>query len=555
MSSLALFHIFIEFWGALICIFALIGVVLVHSKKKTHKAVRIALQVCCLLLMVNDSLAWAFRGQAGNIAYYVVRISNFMVFFSNYVYMSIMSVFIWQIIRELDERMPKRIYVVMLLSAVSIVLLVISQFTGMFYTFDDNNKYHRSDGYAVTQIIALIGIALNLSVVIQYRKRLDKPMLYALASYFVLPVIATVITMFHYGLSLQNFATVMSTQIMFAMDMIDASKRLTRSQKAYARANYAARHDSMTGVCNKTWGMTQINGYIENMGENDKASLCFVDIDDFKAINDRYGHITGDYWIKEIANLLSSTCRDDDIICRFGGDEYLILLKGVADTEALKSRVFQLNEHLKLKSVERGQEVHCSVGICMITGEGHSTQKGIELADAALYEVKRGGKGSCVIYQLVGDNGSEPDKQQIDIKESFNMQECVYNKLMEIFDTVAHVKLDNGEYLILKDKSGLGGYGGIDANYQSRIRTFIENVVAPEYRKKMTEFLSVRRIQKQKNASESTWYMDVRGRHCMIHTLIDTGDLFNVDKIAYKGREKSLPEGNNSCVIVVQIEG
>lgn len=554
MSTLALFHIAIEFWGALVCIFALVGVIWGHSKLKAHKSVRIELQICCLLLMVNDSLAWGFRGQSGELAYYMVRISNFMVFFSNYIYMSVMSVFLWQLMSELDEKMPKRIYIIMAFSVLGIVLLVVSQFTGWFYTFDESNRYCRSDGYFVSQLIAVAGIALNLSVFVQYRKRLEKSIFYAIVSYFVLPVIATIITLFHYGLSLQNFATVISTQIMFAMDMIDASSRLNKSQAAYARASYAAHHDSMTGICNKTWGMTQIRGYIENMDEMDKASLCFIDIDDFKSINDRYGHITGDFWIKEIAALLYSTCRKDDIICRFGGDEYLVLLKDVADTDALRSRVMQLNEHLKLKSIEQGQDVHCSVGICMINGNGHSIDEGIELADAALYEVKRGGKGSCVIYHLGGENESGPDRHHIDIKEAFNMQELVYDKIMEIFSTVAHVKLDTGEYLILKDKSGLGGYGGIDANYKSRIDTFIKNVVVPEDRNKMSDFLAIGRIRSQKSATESIGYMDVSGRHCMLHTLIDTGNLFNVESIAYKDVERSLTEGNKSCVIAVQIE-
>ncbi len=554
MSTLTMFQVSIEFMGAVVCIIALFGVIFVHSGLKAKESVRIELQVCCLLLMVSDMLAWIFNGQSGTLACYMVRISNFVLFATNCVYMSVMPVFLWQLMRELDEKMPKRIYVVMWLSLIGLICIVISQFTGIFYYIDGNNVYHRGDWYILAQAIPIVGIALSLSVVIQYGKRLEKQIAYAAVLYFVLPTIATVLMLFQYGFALQNFAVVISTQIMFAMDMIDASTRLNKSQAAYDKANYAAHHDPMTGICNKTWGMTQIRSYIENMDEKDKASLCFIDIDDFKSINDKYGHITGDYWIKEVAGLLYRMCRNEDIICRFGGDEYLILLKGIADTDAMKSRVFQLNEHLKLKSIEQGQEVHCSVGVCMIKGDGHSVEQGIELADAALYEVKRGGKGSCVIYQLGGESDSEPDKHHIDIKESFNMQELVYGKLMRVFNTVVHVKLDTGEYLMLKDKSGLGGYGGIDANYKSRIHVYIENVVTDEYKNKLKDFMSVTRIRNQKNAAESIGYVDVNGRKCMIHTLIDTGNLFNMDNIAYKSREKNKPKGNNSCVIALQIE-
>lgn len=133
MSTLAMFQVSIEFIGAIVCIIALFGVIFGHSGLKAKKSVRIELQVCCLLLMVSDMLSWIFNGQSGTLACYMVRISNFVLFATNYIYMSVMPVFLWQLMRELDEKMPKRIYVVMWLSRIGLICLVISQFTGIFY--------------------------------------------------------------------------------------------------------------------------------------------------------------------------------------------------------------------------------------------------------------------------------------------------------------------------------------------------------------------------------------------------------------------------------------
>ena len=144
----------------------------------------------------------------------MVRISNFTVFFSNYIYMSLFAYFLWKSVANKDENKPRRLYIIYGLSMLGIVLLIISQFNRMFYNFDSQNVYHRGTAYIVTQLIAIIGIAINFTILLQYRKRLEKTIFYAMLSYFILPAIATVIVIIHYGLALQNLALVISTQIM-----------------------------------------------------------------------------------------------------------------------------------------------------------------------------------------------------------------------------------------------------------------------------------------------------------------------------------------------------
>ena len=86
---------------------------------------------------------------------------------------------------------------------------------------------------------------------------------------------------FSYGLSLQNIAVMISTQIMFVMDTIDRSARLDHSHMALLHARYEAEHDAMTGLWNKVAGTAQIKKYIAQMQPEDVAALMFVDIDDF----------------------------------------------------------------------------------------------------------------------------------------------------------------------------------------------------------------------------------------------------------------------------------
>ena len=398
IDNLAVFYISIEFWGILICLIALIIIAFGKSKIFEDRHIKISMQIACILLLVNDSLAWIFRGQSGQLASRMVHISNFCVYAVNYIYLSIFSVFLWKRLKNPNEKFPKRIYTTFALSSIGVILLIISQVKPLFYYFDANNCYHRGQLYIIAQILPLISMVLLLSLLFQHRKRLERPVFFAMLACFIFPCIATLIMVFFYGVALQNLALVISTQFLFVVDMLDISQKLTKSEAALLKANFAAQHDPMNGLLNKPTAMNLIDQYLLSMEPEDTAALLFIDIDNFKSINDHYGHTTGDYWIREVANILVTNCRKEDIVCRFGGDEFLILMKGTADTEVLEDKMNQLIHYTRHRSSESGQDVHCSIGICRINGRQYTTDRCLELADAALYEAKENGKNTYVIY-------------------------------------------------------------------------------------------------------------------------------------------------------------
>lgn len=399
MSNWTVFYISTEVWGAILCVIALVCVLADKNKHKVDKKLRIKIQCACCVLMLADATYTAVCGNSSGWVYAIVRISNYLIFFSNYIYMCLIVIFLWQLIARPGEKMLKRAYAVMSLSLMCVILITVSQFNGMIFYFDENNLYHRGSWYEIIQCAVVAQIIIVFTIYAQYRKRLSRAVSYSIIAFFVMATATTIPVVFGAKLSLQNFAVVMATLLIFAIDYIDISQSLGESQEAYAEADYAARHDSMTGMLNKNAGLREINDYILSMREEDEAALCFVDIDDFKNINDKYGHITGDYWIKEIAHLMYGVCRRTDVLCRFGGDEYLMLIKGVSNPEVIQAKATLLNSQLKEKSEEEGQVVHVSVGTCTMKGKGYTTQAAIESADAALYECKRRGKNTCVVNE------------------------------------------------------------------------------------------------------------------------------------------------------------
>lgn len=295
------------------------------------------MQIACMLLLGTDALSWYFRVDADETAYYMVRISNFSVFCINYIFMSFFATYVWLTVSKHQHRKPAALRAVYALSVIGILLLIITQFTGLFYYFDDHNLYHRGNFYLLSQAIAVLGIALCLFMLISYRKNLDRIIFLSMMSFFVLPVLATIYQALAYSFSLQCLAIVISTQIMFVMDTVEMNMRFHSQQAAYEKARYEAEHDGMTGLLNKEAGWKHMRKYFDRMDSHDEAMLMFVDIDDFKTINDTYGHTVGDFWIREVASQLRHIYRHDDIICRYGGDEFIALIRNTASEQVLET--------------------------------------------------------------------------------------------------------------------------------------------------------------------------------------------------------------------------
>ena len=262
---------------------------------------------------------------------------HFSVFCINYIFMSFFATYVWLTVSKHQHRKPAALRAVYALSVIGILLLIITQFTGLFYYFDDHNLYHRGNFYLLSQAIAVLGIALCFFMLISYRKNLDRIIFLSMMSFFVLPVLATIYQALAYSFSLQCLAIVISTQIMFVMDTVEMNMRFHSQQAAYEKARYEAEHDGMTGLLNKEAGWKHMRKYFDRMDSHDEAMLMFVDIDDFKTINDTYGHTVGDFWIREVASQLRHIYRQDDIICRYGGDEFIALIRNTASEQVLET--------------------------------------------------------------------------------------------------------------------------------------------------------------------------------------------------------------------------
>jgi diguanylate cyclase (GGDEF)-like protein len=124
-----------------------------------------------------------------------------------------------------------------------------------------------------------------------------------------------------------------------------------------------------------------------------KSSLLFIDLDNFKVLNDLHGHLEGDKALVSFVQLLKNTLRESDTITRYGGDEFVILLPNtpLESAESVAERI--------IKNLQKeNSEISCSIGIVEIPTHGTETEILIEKADKAMYRAKQTGKGRFFVY-------------------------------------------------------------------------------------------------------------------------------------------------------------
>jgi diguanylate cyclase len=161
---------------------------------------------------------------------------------------------------------------------------------------------------------------------------------------------------------------------------------------------HGARLDPLTGVANRKSFDERFTQEIARRGRGGAPSgLLLWDIDNFKAINDSYGHRAGDRVLQSVAGCFMAALRSTDFVARIGGEEFAVLLTGLRLTEAVNvaNQVRTAVEGLKFHF--RGAPVHVTVS-CGITElqENDAPEAAFDRVDAALYRAKHGGKNLCV---------------------------------------------------------------------------------------------------------------------------------------------------------------
>jgi diguanylate cyclase (GGDEF)-like protein len=222
-----------------------------------------------------------------------------------------------------------------------------------------------------------------------------------------------------------NLVAVMCDYFALQNDAISDPKLLEMA--AYENIILQSTHDNLTGLYNRRYftnAVTQ-NIALAKRNQND-LSILFIDVDDFKDVNDIYGHDAGDQALRQISKVISGAIRQSDVAARYGGEEFIVLLPftNSIETLILAERIRVSVEACKLEVDGKALSITISGGIATYPVNAQSAEDLITLADSALYYAKGAGKNNISLFK-------EDNRRfvRIDLRKTVQVKELGFSQL------------------------------------------------------------------------------------------------------------------------------
>ena len=220
------------------CVVLIILLIMTRFMTKRRRAVLILMEVMASLLLWFDRAAYFYTGSVRIEAYAMNRISNFMVFFLTPGIVFGFNLFLMDLM-TVEGRMkktPLRLRIVSCASAMGMALAVIAAFTGLYYTFDTHNVYHRGPGFLIAYIIPVICPLIQFTVIQQYRKVFSRLIYVSLLLYIFVPLGCGVIQIFVYGISITNMALAAVSIGLYVFSYLDINNSVQHAHEIEMKA-------------------------------------------------------------------------------------------------------------------------------------------------------------------------------------------------------------------------------------------------------------------------------------------------------------------------------
>lgn len=331
-----------------------------------------------ILLCASDMIAGIARGHSFPGARTVIVVSNMLYFetISLVCYLWLLYVLIRLKIMKNHIRGP-------LLCAIPLVgisiLTLTNPWTSFLFSVDANNYYVRRGGvwchWVVSWSYLLVTTGITLGVLLQRKNRYKWRKLHSLLFFIIPPAVAAIVQMSFYGVSCFQVGITLAIVMVSVMEQ-----------------NAQISTDSLTNLNNR-YGL---NRYWENHVQHGAASqLCvmMIDIDNFKQVNDRFGHLEGDRALADVAYAVQRCCEKalpQVFVCRYGGDEFLVISRE-HNREAMERLAAQIQRRLERANQTKQYPYHLSVSVGIADGvckEPEDMEQLLQKADDIMYRTK-----------------------------------------------------------------------------------------------------------------------------------------------------------------------
>jgi len=332
-------------------------------------------------VMLGVDILSRLDGFTPRIYFILNHIGNFLLYLMCPFMPSLWLIYVhYQVFRN-ERGVRKLFFPILSINAVNVVTLVLSQFFGWFYYIDSNNIYHRGPYFLLSVLNTFILIVLSFMIIFKNHRKLEKKKLFSLIFFAVPPFFGIMLQILFYGISFVLNSVVISLVVVFLNIQ-----------------NCTIYTDYLTGLSNRKKLDAYLKEKISQSNSEKTFSAILIDINNFKNINDTFGHNMGDHALWTAARLLKSCLRTGDFIARYGGDEFCIILdiSNKDDLEALAGRIYsRLEKHNN--SGANLYRLEISMGYAVYDYEAHKTaEEFLNHVDTLMYENKQAYKNKSV---------------------------------------------------------------------------------------------------------------------------------------------------------------
>jgi len=298
---------------------------------------------------------------------------NAILFIANIVFAFFWTIYVdYKLFTDINR--IKRIYPFVAIPAVIIIIgCLINLVTPVFFVVDSNNIYQRTDLYIIPYAVTYLYLAYGVILIYSYRKKVHK-YLFLPAIMFMIPIlIGSLLQFFFYGYSLVWLGVSLGMIYLYINVQNEAS--------------YV---DMLSGLFNRQYLGNLLLMYSKRKDTASLTAGIMLDIDSFKSINDRFGHSVGDDAISTVGKMLHKAVGEKGVICRYGGDEFIILMDVNSQEEiidmidVIKTQEIALNE-----SGKKPYNINFSIGYGTYDSKRESIDDFLKKIDTSMYEEKR----------------------------------------------------------------------------------------------------------------------------------------------------------------------
>lgn len=294
-----------------------------------------------------------------------------------------------------EKRTLRLLYPIFAVGAANAALTVLTQFFGWYYTIDAGNIYHRGPLFWLPATITIVLLLCTYAMLAANRMNIERKYYRTLVFFAVPPLACIALQILFYGMSLMLNSVALSILIVY-----------------FNIQNGSMYIDYLTGVNNRKKLELHLKERINGSSGKSTFSAILVDLDNFKAINDTYGHAVGDEALETAAKLLKSCLRHNDFVARFGGDEFYIILD-ISDESGLESAVERLEACIAKHNEHSSKPYSISFSMGYAVYDPSTRMKADEFQkrlDSLMYENKRANK--ALTSPVRSDSLSEPPGRQ-----------------------------------------------------------------------------------------------------------------------------------------------